>query len=160
MKTAFFMFIVYPSPKFWKSGSKYLDPTNAAGRKNLEAPSNGTFSDKTPEILAPTASACRNVVSSGANRCEPSVQRLSFPVLLQQSLGCAFRAVLLALQRWGSEIETASLLTCEKKAYNKPKTVLKQPQNELNQNTFKYKTATLGKVVRSKLLHRLCHAIH
>jgi len=80
MKTALFMFIVYPSPSFWKSGSNRLDPTNAAGRKNLEAFSNGAFSDITPEILAPSRwLQHRNPAASiGANRLSDGFRSLPF----------------------------------------------------------------------------------
>jgi hypothetical protein len=74
------MFIVYPSPKFWKSGSKYLDPTNAAGRKNLEALSNGTFSDKLRRFsrLAVGVQRRNPAASIGANRLSDGFRFLPF----------------------------------------------------------------------------------
>jgi len=77
MKTALFMFISLSLSKGLEIRFKVSGPDG--GRRAAESGSifsNGTFSDYDPEILAPTTSRWLQRVSSGANRCEPSVRRL------------------------------------------------------------------------------------
>lgn len=95
-------------------------PDDDAGRKNVEALATVTFSDCSPEILAPTATRRYPCFSFCwyLNR-RPSVRRAYsaafLHVLLKQSLDCAFRAAFtLAHKRWGFEIETASSFNLQK----------------------------------------------
>jgi hypothetical protein len=83
----------------------------------------------------------------GANRLP---ERLSFQILLKESLGCAFDAIRLRASVPGLRIETAEINLRKKKAYNKSKGYPKATTKSLSQLHFKDKTTTDGKLPQSR----------